>query len=150
MPRLGRVLFGFAATAAVVSAGAHLRAQDKWIADVKQRIVTASKGWDFAPALHTGSLNEGATATVGFFLEAKTSYRIVGRCDPDCADLDLRLIDPGGREIEKDIDDDDIPEVNVTPREDGEYTVRVVMADCKTKPCFFAVGALIRDEAAGR
>ena len=150
MPRFVRVLFGFAVTAALVSAEVRLHAQDKWIADVKQRVVAAAKGADFAPALHTGSLNDGANATVSFFLEANTSYRIIGRCDVDCTDIDLRLMAPGGREIEKDIDDDDIPEVSVTPREDGEYTVRVTMANCNKKPCFFAVGALIRDEAAAR
>jgi uncharacterized membrane protein len=74
----------------------------------------------------------------------------IARCDVDCTDIDLRLKAPGGREIEKDVDDDDIPEVSVTPGEEGEYTVRVTMANCNRKPCFFAVGALIRDEAARR
>jgi hypothetical protein len=129
----------------LLASAMQVRAQDKFAANVKEQIIKAAQGWDFAPALHSGALKPETNTTVSFHLEAGTRYRIIGRCDVDCSDLDLRLFDPASREVDSDVKDDDFPEVEVMPLEDGEYTVRVFMVACKSGPCRFGVGALLRD-----
>ena len=68
------------------------------------------------------------------------NYVILGVCDNDCSDLDLRLFDPNGREVASDLLTDDNPVVNVTPRRTGTYTVRAIMTTCSSQPCRYGIG----------
>lgn len=138
-------LFTLLAIVGVTAQVSTPHAQDRWVVDVKRQIVQAAQGWDFAPALHTGALRQNQSVNVTFHLEAGNSYRIIGACDVDCSDVDLKLNDPSGREVDSDTETDDFPVVAASPREDGEYTVKVIMAQCKKAPCRFGVGALIKD-----
>ena len=61
-------------------------------------------------------------------------------CDQDCGDVDLRLFDPYGNEVDSDVGTDDWPIVSITPQFKGTYQVRVVMARCSDHPCYYGVG----------
>ena len=91
-------------------------------------------GWE-----QRGELDEGAETRLTVKLSAGTSFSIVGVCDLDCGNLDIRLLDIGGNEVTKDIQDDDFPIVNVTTA--GTYTARVIMVKCKSNPCAFGAKA---------
>lgn len=39
-----------------------------------------------------------------------------------------------------DVEDDDYPVVELTPRTTQRYRVRVIMTGCGTSPCFYGVG----------
>jgi hypothetical protein len=80
-------------------------------------------------------LNEGQTQSYPISLVAGRSYTIGGVCDNDCPDLDIKLVDPNGREVASDVLTDSVPLVSHTASRSGTYTVRVVMYDCNVAPC---------------
>jgi hypothetical protein len=80
-------------------------------------------------------LNEGATQVYPVSLVRGRSYTIGGVCDNDCPDLDIKLIDPNGREVASDVLTDSAPIVTHNATMNGTYRVRVVMYDCNVNPC---------------
>jgi hypothetical protein len=80
-----------------------------------------------------------AQKTVPVDLEAGRSYRFIGVCDTDCSDLDFRLYDEGGTLVDSDVEDDDVPIVDVTPARAGTYRLGVTMASCSTSSCGWGV-----------
>jgi hypothetical protein len=89
---------------------------------------------------YIGTLRVRATETHRVQLTGGTSYSMIGVCDNDCSDLDLRLFDPAGREVASDVLSDDTPVVSVTPRRSGTYTVRAIMTACSSEPCRYGIG----------
>jgi len=88
----------------------------------------------------TGSLKNGARETQTLTLRAGIEYMVVGVCDTDCKDLDLRLRGPAGDEMDVDVETDDTPIVSVTPSVAGNFSLEVVMVSCSTEPCYWGVG----------
>ena len=64
---------------------------------------------------------------------------IIGVCDIDCTDLDLVLVDPIGRVIDRDDEPDDRPAILFQPIRTGTYTIRGTMAGCTTAACGYAI-----------
>ncbi|MEC4984474.1 MAG: hypothetical protein SAJ37_18170 [Oscillatoria sp. PMC 1068.18] len=77
-------------------------------------------------------------------LRSGVSYHIIGVCDQDCSDLDLRLYDDRGNLIDSDDEGDDLPVVSVTPRWTGQFKVEVDMYNCDANYCYYGVGAFGR------
>ena len=90
--------------------------------------------------LLNGSLDAGDEETHSVSLQAGNRYMMVGACDNDCSDLDLRLYDPNDNQVDVDIELDDTPVVEVSPSRSGTYRVEAVMVSCSTEPCFYGVG----------
>jgi hypothetical protein len=80
-------------------------------------------------------LNEGQTQVYPVTFVRGRSYTIGGVCDNDCPDLDIKLIDPNGREVASDVLTDSAPVVSHNASMNGTYRVRVVMYDCNVNPC---------------
>ena len=97
-------------------------------------------GWSLTHDVVTGSLFEGGRDTVRMPLRAGRAYAATATCDEDCSDIDLELLDPYGNVVSRDFRRDDVPVVMVTPRIDGAYRVRVIMAGCGQEPCRYALG----------
>ena len=97
------------------------------------------KGFELTYQVFTSSLKDAASELVTFRLRRGTRYALVGVCDQDCGDLDLRLLDPGDREIGKDVEKDDVPVVEIMADKTGEYTLKVEMAECADDPCAYGV-----------
>jgi hypothetical protein len=87
-----------------------------------------------------GSLDDDASESLNIPLDGGTQYVLVGKCDQDCTDLDLTIYDPDGKKITEDIQDDDTPVLQLTPRSDGRYRVKVTMPTCSADPCRYGVG----------
>lgn len=81
----------------------------------------AKKGFELTTQIYTGELNEERNDEVSVRLRAGVHYAIVGVCDEDCKDLDLVLYNALGRELASDVEQDDVPVVEVTPDRDGLY-----------------------------
>ena len=118
---------------------------DQWGAQVARLLnqassLATSRGMRRTHQPYIGSLRTGANASHSITLNAGTSYSLIGVCDNDCSDLDLRVYDPGGREVGSDLLTDDTPVVNVTPRRTGAYTVRAIMTACSSEPCRYGIG----------
>lgn len=89
----------------------------------------------------TGTLRRGTSETVRVRLDAGVTYMVLGACDTDCDDVDLRIFGPGGKMLDSDVESDDFPVLTVTPAVSGEYTVRVTMVRCDTSLCYYSLGA---------
>ena len=92
-----------------------------------------------------GSLAAGEGATFPIRLRAGTQYRVTGLCDDDCTDLDLRLRNPRGEQVDEDTLPDAYPVLLFRPEEDGEFTLVVEMFECSVEPCIFSVLASLAD-----
>jgi len=118
---------------------------DQWAGQVANLLnraseMVTSRGMHRTHEPYIGSLRNGASEIKTVQLNAGTSYSMIGVCDNDCSDLDLRLYDPSGTEVDSDVLDDDTPIVEVTPRRTGTYTVRAIMTACSNEPCRYGIG----------
>ena len=97
----------------------------------------------FAPfdSRRSGEVGLGGVAREEIDLRAGTTYGIVGVCDVDCSDLDLRLLDPDGASVSEDNAGDDGPVLLVTAETSGVFTVEVSMVRCTAASCGWAVQA---------
>ena len=100
----------------------------------------ADDGFRMMEDNRTGSMSEGDPESLSLSLRVGTEYKIVGVCDQDCSDLDLRLFDASGNEVDEDIMTDDVPIVTVTPSRSETYRLQVIMVACSTEPCFYGIG----------
>ena len=85
----------------------------------------------------TGSLNSAARESMMINLTGGTRYAIVGVCDNDYSDVDLRIWDPSGTKLAEDIMTDDTPVLEFTATTTGQYRVSVEMATYSTNPCYW-------------
>ncbi len=121
-------------------------AQDnKWEQQVNSLLKTASKtladkGYKQTHEAKTGSLHNSETESFTLELDGGTDYAIVGVCDNDCDDLDLRLFNDDGEEVDSDTKSDDVPIVVASPSKNATYKIKVIMASCKTSPCWYGIG----------
>ncbi|AFZ00416.1 hypothetical protein [Calothrix sp. PCC 6303] len=86
-------------------------------------------------------LDHGRSDYITLNLRAGTSYGIVGVCDSDCRDLDISLYDSRGNRVASDLGNDDIPTITINPSRSGTYRIRVDMASCDTRNCYYGIGA---------
>lgn len=119
--------------------------QDRWEQQVRRLLehaatTTASSGYVSTHEAKIGTLRDDQTTTWTLSLNAGTEYRIIGVCDADCSDLDLKLYNPAGTLVSEDVAVDDVPILSIVPPATREYTLRIVMATCSTSPCRFGVG----------
>ena len=119
-------------------------AQNSFQQQVRNQIQTASNtirehGYSADRDPITGSLNSAANESMMVNLQGGTRYAIVGVCDNDCSDVDLRIWDPNGTKLAEDIQTDDTPVLEFTATVTGQYRLSVEMATCRTNPCYWGV-----------
>jgi hypothetical protein len=119
--------------------------EDRWEAQVigfleNGEEVLEREGFARTHNYETGTLARGASGTIRVRLDAGVTYMLLGACDTDCDDVDLKIHGPRGTLLDSDTDADDFPVVSVTPSVSGEYTVRVTMARCDTSICYYSLG----------
>ncbi|HEX6367460.1 MAG TPA: S1C family serine protease [Longimicrobium sp.] len=102
--------------------------------------VLEREGFSRTREYETGALDRGASRTVRIRLEEGVTYMLLGACDTDCDNMDLKIFGPGGRLLDSDVAGDDFPVLTVTPAASGEYTVRVTMTSCETAYCYYSLG----------
>ncbi|MDB4951951.1 MAG: hypothetical protein JWM27_4600 [Gemmatimonadetes bacterium] len=134
---------------ALACAAHPLAAQQKGAEGVARRLkekpdAAWSRGMSPVGASLTGALGADGSARFSVNLTAGRTYAVIGLCDADCHDLDLRLFDPDGVEANADVEPDDAPYVLVTPRRTGAYQVRAYMAECRSATCAFGIQLFVR------
>ena len=90
--------------------------------------------------LFDGSLDQDGHESLTLPLRTGRSYALIGVCDGDCGNLDLRLFGGNDVELETDVEDDDYPVIMFTPVRDGKYRLKIIMAKCSSSPCLYAIG----------
>lgn len=92
-----------------------------------------------------GMLPRGGAVVLEANLRAGVRYTVLGVCDSDCVDLDLRAHAPDGDEVlDEDVNTDDVPLLTFVAAADGPHPITVVMSDCRTELCYFGVRVLAR------
>jgi len=129
----------------VMDGGSSSQGGDEWAQQVVRLLnqaasIATSNGMRRTHTPYIGSLRAGASTNHAVQLNGGTSYSLIGVCDNDCSDFDLRLFDPNGREVDSDVLTDDTPVVSWTPRRTGTYTVRAIMTACSSEPCRYGIG----------
>lgn len=122
------------------------RAQEnQWRTQVESYLKQKAKrlsdmGYEQTHETQIGSLSDDDNESFTLTLHAGTAYALVGVCDNDCSDMDLVLYDADDKQVDSDIQNDDVPIVQVTPTETMRYRVKVIMAACRTNPCWYGIG----------
>jgi len=95
------------------------------------------RGYTPAGGLTYGALNAGARETRPISLRAGVAYVILGACDQDCSDFDLRLMAPDSSVVVQDVATDDRPVLEFTVPRTGQYLIMVMMPGCSQSPCYW-------------
>ena len=124
---------------------ARAQGEYQWRTRVETALTNSAKsltaqGYEHVRETLIGSLHDSENDSITLTLHAGKKYALVGVCDSDCKDLDLVLYDANGDQIDSDIQNDDVPIVQVTPRETQRYRVKVIMANCQMSPCWYGIG----------
>jgi len=91
-----------------------------------------------------GSLRDDETTTHMMDVVGGNQYVLMGACDNDCTDVDLKIFDTAGNLLMQDIAVDDTPVLLFTATGSGSYRVQVIMATCNRSPCFYGVQLMAR------
>lgn len=127
----------------------------KRIGDVQLQLVERAlklglEGSQLAYAPIIGCLAENESRAVDRVqLKKDERYVVVAVCEKDrCPDIDLTVIDEANHTIAADLESGPDARVDVRPRWDGEYLVKILLAGCREgrKPavCSFATGIFRR------
>ena len=101
-------------------------------------------GYARAAGPFPGSLASGQNRRQSVMLRAGQDYRIVGVCDANCGDFDIRVFDPNNRLIAQDVLQDAVPVVHVVPSVTGQFSIEPNMARCSTQQCWYAFNVYSR------
>ena len=96
-------------------------------------------GFSVAAGPFTGALAAGGKERFTLPVEQGVSYKIVGICDNDCSDVDLRVFNLNGQNIGEDVLDDDVPIVELQPTGTGTVQLEANMITCSSEPCYHAI-----------
>ena len=105
----------------------------------KSRELFQQQGYSIAAGPFTGALPVGGKERFTLPVENGVSYKILGVCDNDCQDVDLRVFNMNGQNIGEDVTDDDIPIVELQPTGTGTVQLEANMIKCTSTPCYHAV-----------
>ncbi|MEQ1818842.1 MAG: hypothetical protein ABL871_09545 [Terricaulis sp.] len=104
----------------------------------------SERGFAHAVGPLAGSLASSRAAQLPLTLRAGQEIRIVGVCDEDCNDLDIRVLNPRGEIIAQDVRGNDHPVVDLRAEMFGQHTIEVGMIDCDAPRCRYAVNVYTR------
>jgi hypothetical protein len=96
-------------------------------------------GYAVAAGPFTGALRVGGKERFTLPVEQGVSYKIVGICDNDCSNVDMRVFNMNGQNIGEDVLDDDVPIVELQPTGTGTVQLEASMVTCSSEPCFHAI-----------
>ncbi len=89
-----------------------------------------------------GVLNHGRSGAQFVSLQAGVHYAIVGVCDDNCSDVDLRIFGPTGAKVAEDVQQNPTPVLEFTAPAAGRYRLAIEMVACSADPCAWGVQVL--------
>ena len=105
------------------------------------RSLATTEGMNVMAGPFFGALEESAKESYTLTVSRGGEYLLIGVCDNDCSDLDLRIYNQLGELLVEDTLEDDAPVVELNPTMTGRVRVEVEMYACSSEPCYFAVEA---------
>jgi hypothetical protein len=104
----------------------------------------SQNGYARAAGPFSGALSGGQARRQVVMLRAGQDYRIVGVCDANCGDFNIRVFDPNDRLVERDMLRDSVPVVHVVPSATGQYSIEASMVRCALQQCWYAFNVYSR------
>ncbi|MBL8557114.1 MAG: hypothetical protein JNM47_00210 [Hyphomonadaceae bacterium] len=105
----------------------------------KSRELFQQQGYTIAAGPFTGALAAGGKERFTLPVQSGYSYKILGICDNDCSDVDLRIFNMNGQNIGEDVTNDDVPLVDLQPTGNGTVQLEANMITCSAAPCYHAI-----------
>jgi hypothetical protein len=102
------------------------------------------RGYTLTHEPSVGTLRDGSSDWITVDLRRGGDYSILAIGDRDCRDLDLAVYDENGNLIDSDIQMDDVPVVQISPRWTGTFRVKVTMANTTAAYSYYGVGVFGR------
>jgi type II secretory pathway pseudopilin PulG len=133
---------GSLATSTAAAQNTFQQQVQRYMANAASRI--RELGYNPDREMITGSLNDDASETMRINLQGGGRYAIVGVCDNDCSDFDLRIWGPDGTKLDEDIETDDTPVLEFVAPVTGQYRLSVEMPSCRQNPCYWGVQVYAR------
>jgi hypothetical protein len=134
------------AAAAIVFAAAGLQPAlaQAWVQQLqaqveKVRPTFEQRGYHQASWSHSGLLAQGASERIDLTLPGGGVHQLLGLCDNDCGDTDLKLYDAAGKLVDSDVKADDYPLVAARPTAPARYTVEISMVKCRASTCGYMI-----------
>lgn len=90
----------------------------------------SASGFQLLGTVHEGELAGGEAMRITATLLEGADYMVVGYCNEGCANLDLTLFDPFGKETEADRLPDSEPILWFSAEETGLFDIQVDAVDC--------------------
>jgi hypothetical protein len=120
-------------------------AQTQYVEQVRNQLNNArdileARGFEKTHDYKIATLANGSARSTTLNLEKGMQYAIIGVCDKDCTDLDIKLYDENDKQVASDTSADDKPLVSITPRWTGQFRILVSMYKCSNSPCYYGVG----------
>jgi serine protease Do len=101
--------------------------------------VMRMNGLRLTEPVRMGSAPQGQRRVEEFSLVAGARYFVIARCNDECSNVDLGMMDAGGRVLGTDEGDDAIPSVSFVAEASGTYRAVVSMPACPSEPCAYGV-----------
>jgi hypothetical protein len=101
--------------------------------------VLGQQGYQQVGQPYSNRMATGQTQDLPTEMSVGYEYQIVGVCDADCSDLDIRLYGGDGGLIIEDTSTNSQPNVGVIPTTSGTFNIQMHMYACSVAPCFYAV-----------
>lgn len=101
--------------------------------------VLGQQGYQLVGQPYSNSMQTGQSQNLPVEMNIGYEFQIVGVCDADCGDLDIRLYGGDGSLIVEDTSTNNQPNVGVIPSTSGTFNIQVHMYACSVAPCFYAV-----------
>lgn len=99
--------------------------------------------------VRVGHLKQGEEARIPLDVTGVHEALVIGACDRNCSDLDLRVITEDGRLLDFDEDEDARPRVSITAGASRKLMLLVRMPSCSSASCAYAFSQFEYEEYAG-
>jgi hypothetical protein len=86
-----------------------------------------------------GGLDSSASTSFEIQVRTGAEYELVGVCDEDCSDLDLKVYDESGNLLAEDATPDDVPVIRFRLSSGSLIRIDVTMYKCAANSCAFGV-----------
>jgi hypothetical protein len=114
------------------------------LGDVRDRLIIGGafwiqRGYELTHEPSMDALGDGQSQWITLNLQGGVNYSMIAAGDRNCRDLDLSVYDENGNLIDSDIEVDDIPVLQISPRWTGTFRVKVTMANTNTSYSYYGV-----------
>lgn len=141
-----RLIGWLGAAALVVGGAAPALSQNIYISQLYNQVLENSDVMGPGYALDSFGVQRmlpGGKLRIPVEVPANASIAIMGDCDQDCVDLDLRVFDAQGVELGSDVLADNYPVVSVQVRAGTRVEVELDMVNCDAVYCYAAYSVFI-------